>query len=152
MKLTPGQVREILSLSEDRFRHWKKALPPLAGRNGYKPCFSHGDLLAMALIRAMTDDAGVQIGALHAVAANLFDLCGRQAWAGLERSTLVLELPRVRVEFVSEPHIPQLDRIGIIVPCQPIIADLRERMLQDAKESEQGHLRFAPTMVRGGTA
>jgi len=152
MKLTPGQVREILSLSEDRFRHWKKALPPLAGRNGYKPCFSHGDLLAMALIKAMTDDAGVQVGALHAVAANLFDLCGRQSWAGLERSVLVLELPGVRAEFVPEPHVPEPERIGIIVPCRQIIADLRERMLQDAKENEQGHLRFTPTMVRGGAA
>lgn len=152
MKLTPGQIREVLGLTQDAFKHWKKVLPPLGDRNGYRPCFTHGDLFAMALIKALTEDAGVRVGALHAVAANLFSQCGSQSWAGFERSMLVLELARVRVEFVPEPHIPQLDRIGIIVPCRPIITDLREWLLQDAKETEQGHLRFAPTMVRGGAA
>jgi DNA-binding transcriptional MerR regulator len=152
MHLTPGQVREVLGLSQDTFRHWKTALPPLAGRNGYRPCFSHGDLFAMALIHALTEDAGIRIGALQAVSASLFEQCNRQAWAGFERSVLVLELARVRVEFAAESHIPQLDRIGIIVPCRSIIADLRERLLKDAAEAEQGNLKFAPTMVRGGAA
>src|SRR6266568_5159474 len=103
MKLTPGQVQTLLSLPPETFRHWKKVLPPLWQRNGYSPCFSLGDVLAMALIKAMTDDAAIPVKALRAVSGNLFEQCGRQAWAGFERSMLVVELPRVRVEFVSEP-------------------------------------------------
>ena len=59
-------------------RHWKEALPPLARHNGHRPCFSLGDLFAMALIKAMTDDAGVRIGALDAVSGSLFEQCGRR--------------------------------------------------------------------------
>jgi hypothetical protein len=150
MQLTPGEIRQILSLSPDTFRHWKAALTPLTGRNGHRPCFSHGDLLAMALIRALTEDAGVRIGALQTVSAILFEQCNRQSWAGLERS--VLELARVRAEFFPEPHVPSTDRIGIIVPCRPIIAELRASLPRDVDDDEQGNLRFAPTMVRGGAA
>ena len=151
MKLSPGQIREVLGLSQDTFRHWKKALPPLAGRNGYRPCFTPGDLFAMALIRALTEDAGVRIGALHAVAAGLFDYCGQHSWAELERSTLVLELARVRVRFFADAHSPQPDGIGIIVPCRPIVADLRERLLMEKEDTEQGNLRFPPTVVSTGS-
>jgi hypothetical protein len=152
MKFTPGQVQTLLGLSPETFRQWKKVLPPLGERNGYRPCFSLGDLLAMALIKAMTDDAAIPVRAFEAISANLFDQCGRQGWASLERSVLLVELPSVRVEFLSEPSVPQLDRIGIVVSCRQIIAGLRERLLQDAEDPQQGHLRFAPTMVRGGAA
>jgi hypothetical protein len=147
MNLTPGQVQGLLGLSRAAFRHWKEALPPLAGRNGHRPCFSLGDLFAMALIKAMTDDAGVRIGALDAVSGRLFEQCGRQSWAGLERSILVIELARVRVEFAPESQIPQLGGIGIVVQCGPIVTDLRERLLMDKEEPDQGSLRLAPTII-----
>jgi hypothetical protein len=150
MQLTPGQIRQVLGLSPDTFRHWKASLPPLTGRNGHRPCFSHGDLFAMALIRALTEDAGVRVGALQTVSAILFEQCNRQSWAGLERSVLVLELARVRADFYPEPHTPSAEYIGIIVPCRPIIAELRASLLKDAEDNDQGNLRFAPTMMRGG--
>jgi hypothetical protein len=151
MKLSPGQVREILGLTQDTYRYWKAALPPLADRNGYRPCFTYGDLFAMAIVRALTDDAGVRVGALHAVAASLFDHCGNHAWAELERSTLVLELGRVRVTFVPELQIPQFKGIGLVVPCRPIVVDLRERLLMDKDPTDQGNLHFPPTVVSGQT-
>jgi hypothetical protein len=151
MKLSPGQVREVLRLSQDTYRHWKAALPPLAGRNGYRPCFTHGDLFAMAIVKALTDDAGVRVGALHAVAAGLFDHCGNHAWAELERSILVLELARVRVTFVPELQVPQFNGIGLVVPCRPIVVDLRERLLMDKEVADQGNLHFPPTIISTGS-
>lgn len=147
MKLSPGQVREILGLTQDTYRHWKAALSPLADRNGYRPCFTYGDLFAMALIKALTDDAGVRVGALHAVAASLFDHCGMHSWTELERSTLVLELARVQVTFVPEQHLPKLDGIGLVVPCRRIALDLRERLLMDKEPVDQGNLHFPPSVV-----
>src|SRR5580704_17309116 len=139
MNLTPGQVQGLRGLSRVAYRHWKEALPPLSDRNGHTPCFSLGDLFAMALIRAMAEDAGVQVGALRTVSVTLFEQCNGQSWAGLERSVLILELARVRVEFVPESQTPPLDRTGIVVPCRAIVADLRERLLADATYPEQGN-------------
>jgi hypothetical protein len=151
MKLTPGQVREVLGLSQDTYRHWKGALPPLAGRNGYRPCFTHGDLFAMALVKALTDDAGVRVGALHAVAASLFDQCSKHSWAELERSTLVLQLARVQATFVPEQQLPRLDGVWLLVPCRRIVLDLRERLLMEEEPVDQGSLHFPPTVVSGQT-
>jgi hypothetical protein len=152
MNLTPGQVQGLLGLSRAAYRHWKEALPPLSDRNGHTACFSLGDLFAMALVRAMAEDVGVQVGALRTISVSLFEQCNGQSWAGLERSVLILELARMRVEFVPESQTPPLDRIGIVVPCRAIVADLRERLLADVPDPEQGNLRFAATMLRGGAA
>jgi hypothetical protein len=148
MNFTPGQVQGLLGLSRAAYRHWKEALPPLNDRNGHTACFSLGDLFAMALIRAIAENAGVQVGALRTISPSLFEQCNGQSWAGLERSVLILELVRVRVEFVPESQTPSLDRIGIVVPCRAIVTDLRERLLADALDPEQGNLRFTSTMVR----
>jgi hypothetical protein len=149
MKLTPGQIQGILGLSRATYRHWKEALPPLEGRNGHGPSFSLGDLFAMALVKALTDEAGVRISALRDVASLLFEQSGRQSWAGFERSVLVIELASKRLEFLQEGQVPQSDRIGIVVPCGRIVSELRSRLLEDAKGTEQGTLRFSPTILRG---
>jgi hypothetical protein len=151
MKLTPGQIREVLDLSQDAFKHWKKVLAPLTGRNGYRPCFTHGDLLAMAFVRALTEDACIQVGALAAVSTALFDHCAKESWAALERTILILELPRIRVEFAPENANPQVASIGIVVPCGPIISDLRDRLLRSEDAGSQGSLRFPPTVIASET-
>jgi hypothetical protein len=103
----------------------------------------------MALVRALTEDAGVRISALHAVSASLFEQCNRQFWAGFERSILIVELASVRVDFVSESQSPRFGAIAIVVSCGPIIAELRERLSLGKEESDQGNLRLAPTIVAG---
>jgi hypothetical protein len=147
MKLTPGQVREVLDLSADAFRHWKGALPPLCGRNGYRPCYTLGDLLAMAIVKTLTDDVGVSIRYLTPIAAPLFEHCGQQPWAALERETFFLEPLRARVAFASDLQLPQFDGVGIVVPCGPILASLRERLLLEQGDTPQAALRFPPTML-----
>jgi hypothetical protein len=97
----------------------------------------------------LTDDAGVHVGALHAVAAGLFDHCGTHSWAELERSTLILELARVQVTFVPERQLPQLSGIGLVVPCRRIVLDLRERLLMEKEPADQGNLHFSPTVISG---
>jgi hypothetical protein len=152
MQLTPGQIREVLGLSLDAYRHWRTTLSPLSTHNGHRPCFSHGDLFAMALIQSLTEDAGIRIGALHAVAATLFQQCNAQPWAAFERAVLVLELPNVRVNFLPDTRSLRFSKIGIVVACSPIIADLRDRLLMSKEEPDQGNLKLAPTIVSATTA
>jgi DNA-binding transcriptional MerR regulator len=147
MKYTPGQVQEMLRLSPATFRHWKK-LPPLAGRNGYKPCFSPADLLALAVVRTLTEDGGISVGKLQPTATDLFKSCD-QSWAGLERSVLLLypNQPRIAVVPEAQPIAP--DGLTISVPLRPIITALRERLLLEEPEAPQEPLRFPPTAVGG---
>src|SRR4051812_4627830 len=91
MKFTPGQAQEILQLSPASFRHWKTAFPPLGGRNGYTPCFSPGDLLAMALLKALTEVVGIRSGYLERVSVELFVPCNSHSWTAFERAVLIIE-------------------------------------------------------------
>lgn len=147
MNFTPGQAQEILGLSRATFRHWKGTLPPLAGRNGYGPCFTPGDLLALAVVKVMTDDIGIGVSHLYGIAARLFEHCQRGSWANPERSTLVIELERGRVNSFLEAQPISPDAIAIVLPWRPIIAALRERLLMEKVEPPQGTLKFPPAVV-----
>jgi len=149
MKFTPGQIQDILGLSPATFRHWKKELPPLRGRNGYTPCFSPGDLLAIALIKTLTEKVGISVSRLNGLAADLFSHLS-QSWAGLERSVLVIEPNRHQVSTFSETQMRSCDALTISVPLRPIIAALREHLLLEQPEDKQKTLRFPPSAV-GGT-
>jgi DNA-binding transcriptional MerR regulator len=151
MKYTLGQVKEILPISQDTYRHWKITLPPLNGRNGHTRCFSPGDLLAMAIVKTLTEEVGIRVGNLQSVAIELFAHCDSGSWAGLERSTLVInQPPRARVTSVPESQAVTVDGIAIVLPCRPIITGLRQRLLLGRESTDQEPLRFPPTALSGG--
>jgi hypothetical protein len=147
LKFTPGQFREILSLSQDTFRHWKQALGPLSERNGYRPCFDPGDLLAVAVIKALVDDGGLRISALSPLAEQLFEACNAASWVALERSVFRFELGVGRLTVASETHPPSVSGTAIYVQLRPILADLRERLLMGQDAARQQSLRFPPAAV-----
>jgi hypothetical protein len=150
MKFTPGQAQEILQLSPATFRHWKSALPPLSGRNGYSPCFTLGDLLAMAVVKTLTEGVGIRVGNLQGLAMPLFGHCS-QSWAALERSILIIDPLRQRVSAAPEAQPFAWGDLVIAMPFRPIIASLRERLLLEQTEDQQEPLRFPPTPVGGDT-
>lgn len=147
MKLTPGQVREILGLPQETFRHWKSKLPPLANRNGHRPCFTYGDLFAIAVIQTLITQAGVQVSALAPVAEKLFNVCDMQPWAAIEQLSLVIEPAEEHIAFVAEQETPRHSGLAIIVACGPLIAKLRKALLMDQEAVSQETLKFPPTVV-----
>lgn len=153
MKLTLGQVRGTLELSPDTYRHWKTVLLPLATRQGRGASFSHSDLLALAIIKSLTDKIGVPVGGLDQIARSLFEECSQRSWAQLERLTAVVHPESGNLSFVSEIRIQQMRQAAIIIPCEPIIASLRQRLMIEQPDETQGSLRFPLTAVtndRGG--
>lgn len=149
MKLTPGQLREVLELSPDSFRHWKQALAPLADRNGHRPCFSVGDVLAVAFVKELVDQAAVRVSGLAPIAEELFRICNTTSWAILERATLLLELGERRVEVVplSKGLQRQSDRTAIAVAGNHVVAAVRQRLMAGQETDLQRALDFPPTII-----
>ena len=58
---TPGQLRTVARIPVETFRHWKKALPPLRRDRGHSPCFTPGDLVAVAVVRTLSNDLGLRV-------------------------------------------------------------------------------------------
>lgn len=142
MKLTLGQVREALQLPQETLRYWRGALLPLAVRKGHQPCFSPGDLLALAIVKILVDQFGVQIRNLDSLARALFDECEQHSWTRFERQVAVIYPGTWNLLFAAENQIPQLTGAAIIVPCGPVIAALRAALMVEQTEEPQGALRF----------
>lgn len=149
---TPGQLRSAVSIAPETYRHWKKALGPMQCARGHSPCFRSGDLVALAVVRLLTLDMGVRVGALTPIGEALFDLCNRSPWPVLERAKLIIDLPNaailLRAEFAETPS----GSPTITIPLAPVIAQLREQLLAASNEDEQPSLRFPPVEIAHAVA
>jgi DNA-binding transcriptional MerR regulator len=142
VNITPGQLREALQLSQDAYRHWKTVLGPLTERKGRRACFTHNDLLALALIKSLTDKIGIPVGNLGPLACTLFEACDQQSWARLERFVILIFPDGWGLEFASETQPAPLGRLMISMPCKPIIENLRAALMIEQIEENQLALRF----------
>lgn len=135
-------MKETLEISQDTFRHWKDTLAPLSGRNGYRPCFTLSDLLAMAIIKALAESAGIRVGALQRIASSLFGLCGNSTWGMLESVIVVIKLEESKVIAMPETGQLRIHNTSTVVPLRPIIRGLRDRLLMEQDGEARGVLRF----------
>jgi hypothetical protein len=142
---TPGQLRGAMTIPQETYRHWKKALPPLRRGAGHSPCFTAGDLLAVAIVRVLTDDFAIRVGALSGIAEALFETCNVVSWPALERSKLIADLAHGRLQIRPELENIVLERPVLIVPLRSLVSYLRDALLTDGRADAQEMLRFPPT-------
>ena len=145
VRYTPGQLRSAVAISQQTYRHWKKALPPMRRGAGRSPCFSAGDLLAVAIVRSLTADFAIRVGAVSAVAKALFVTCNTTPWPNLERGKLVADLANGRLRFLQETDHVVCERPALVIPLKPIAAHLRGTLLTEDGFDSQEPLRLPPT-------
>mgnify|MGYP002780939972 CR=1 FL=1 len=74
MLFNTGQMQELTGLKREQFRHWRKVLPQLQGRDGRSEQYSFSDVLALCVLRTMVHDLGVNVSNLIASAQDIFAL------------------------------------------------------------------------------
>ena len=141
-----------MSIAPETYRHWRKALGPLRRGRGHSPCFSSGDLVAVAVIRSLVVDLKVRVGALGPIAQPLFELCNASPWPVLERTKLIIDLPEGRLQLRPELAESLDDGPTITIPLGPVVAGLRKQLLAANDVQEQGSLRFPPIPVGAAAA
>jgi hypothetical protein len=149
IRYTPGQFRDALGLTKETFRYWKRDLPALAAVAGHSPCFGPSELVATAIAKRAIDLGGASIGRLAPLASQLFALCEQKAWPQLERLSAVLFLKSGSVSFIEQGKPFLSDEPAIVVPMEPVIRELRERLLA-ADVEIQSSLAFPPVAVSSG--
>lgn len=146
---TPGQLRSVACIPPETYRHWKKALSPLRRDRGHSPCFTPGDLVAVAVVRTLSNELGIRVGTLAAIADALFELCNSGPWPTLERGKLIIDLPQGKIEFRPElSEKPPIDGLTVIVPLRPIVRQLRDQVLTASESNDQQTLQFPLAAVR----
>ena len=141
---TPGQLRDAAGLPAETYRHWKKTLAPLRRARGHSPSFTPGDLVAVAIVRVLTETFGIRVSMLGPVAEPLFARCNEFPWPVLERGVMVIEIVDARVSLRQEQGERLPTAAAIVVPLGNLVSGLSETMLASDLPGEQGSLRFPP--------
>lgn len=147
MQFTQGQLRSILGLSQETFRHWKKVLPPFADGRGHSPCFTTGDLLGAAIIRRLTDFGGLRVGRLGEISVKIVALCNTSSWTALEGDVLIVNLKSGACHLGKSKSEASISDITVVCPLTPIMTELRDTLLRSQTKDDQGRLLFPPTQI-----
>lgn len=142
---TPGQLRGAIAIPQETYRHWKKALAPLRRETGRSPCFTAGDFLAVAVVRVLTVDFAIRVGALSTIAESLFKVCNGAFWPTLEQSNLIADIAIGRLLVRAEFESLIFERPVLVIPLRPLVNRLRDSLLTDGRIGEQEMLPFPPT-------
>lgn len=145
VQFTPGQLRSAASISAETYRHWKKALAPLRRERRHSPCYTSGDLVAIAVVRVLCLNLGIRVGILTPIANVLFDVCNASPWAVLERGKLIIDISHGQIQFQSDQSNILAEAALVVVPLQLIVTQLRDQLLAVSESSNQQELRFPPT-------
>jgi hypothetical protein len=145
LRLTPQQVAHVAQLSDQTLRHWRRVLPPVAGLNGYTPCFTPGDALALLVIRHLVKVMGISVGALAAASTDLFSLCRNTSWPQLADRCLLVQVERGEVTLLTRA--PDLDSPAILIPMRPFADQLQAAWATSFPTLEQLPLQLAASAV-----
>lgn len=78
MQFNTGQVQELAGIRREQFRHWRKVLPPLVGRDGRADLYAFDEVLALAVIAVLVDRMGVSVSRLGGCSVEIFALFAEQ--------------------------------------------------------------------------
>ena len=142
---TPGQLRDAVAIPTETYRNWRKSLPPLKRQSARRRCFTAGDLLAVAIVRTMTENFSIRIGAIVRVAESLFKACNTESWPDLERSKLIIDLANGDLQVRQGKENIVFDTPAVVIPLGPLVERIRDALLADGKPDRQGMLPFPLT-------
>lgn len=148
---TLGQLRDTVGLSIEAYRHWKRVVPAFAKGRGHAPSFSSGDVLAFAVLRRLTDTAGVRIGHLSEVAPAIIEACNGSTLDELRSKSLVIDLEKRSCVLVDDPVLFG-GHLFVVCALTPLIETLEFDFLNSSAPSaaKVEHSTFKRDRVRNG--
>lgn len=140
MQYSQGQLRKTVGLTVEAYRHWKQVLPPLSSHKGHSAKFLIGDILAVAVLKRLTDICSIKVGKLSGISDEIFCLCNTVPLNELDKLFLYVDLKNntckttlLLGEFTGSD-------VFIVVPLVAVILELRADLLETKSEDIQGQL------------
>ena len=153
MRFSPQQIYEIVGVSRDILRHWRKALPPIENRNGYRPCFTLGDALSLKIIKVLTEDFGIPVGKLSPLAPELFELCGQKSWSLIDDAWLLINPRQPLLQVLNQGAESDINDAVLWIPIGKLMHELRQAIMNepDANPVQQLELALSPGNIKRQT-
>jgi hypothetical protein len=146
VKFVPGQLKSILDVTEETLRHWRKVLPGLSQRKGKSAKFSVADVIALKLIKRLSQDIGIKISRLAPISSSLFEICNNTPYIKLQRGCIAIDIESNVAKFCDKNDVQLDGHILVIIDCAPLTKAIQDHFFESAEEQQQ--LPFPPTRVR----
>jgi DNA-binding transcriptional MerR regulator len=144
MRFDTAQVLEIVNISTETLRHWKRVLEPIRARDGRSQGYTFQELLALAVIAKAVHDLEVPISRFKAFASYLFQDVSVQ---GSDRHLRVLCITPTEMVLTSIETLPESPALAI-VRIEPILQALRGAIgMEMEAQNSQLSLPLGPTLV-----
>lgn len=150
IQFTQEQARDLAGVSPGDVRAWRKAVPYLATKPGKAARFTFADLVGLAITANLTGAFHVRISDIGPGINALFSALSDERPADLEGLLAFIDAASARLLRVADLEPSQVTGPAFIMPCGPILIQLRQRMLPAVPGSGQTALPFLPQMLKAG--
>lgn len=144
---TQEQARDVVGVSAEKLRHWRKVVPYLQRKAGKSARFSFADLLGLAITLEVVDRLGVGIAMVRGGIDELFDLLDHTDLARFGHMVALVSPAGARLCGPGEVPWSELGEAAIAVPCWPLIERLSSHVLPITADP-QSALPFPPQELR----
>lgn len=145
MRFTPAQAIDLVGITAETLRYWKKAMPPLANKRGHAPCYTRAEIVGLIVVRRLVRDFKMDVSALAAQSETLFSLCATQ-WALASRRLLRVTCDGHVTAHESLAGTEFLEA-AIVFPLDTAIRELEDR-LNEQEGGAQMELGLPPVAVK----
>ena len=135
MQYTPGQLRDAVGLSKEAYRHWRRVLTGFPAGKNHGPVFAPGDVLALAVLRLLTDECGLRVGSLGTVSDRIFEVCNETPWEVLGERVLVIDIGKRTCATRGKTEWVVGDNAVVVCPMGPLIERLRDHLVRSSPRS-----------------
>ncbi len=137
MRFDTRQILELADISREMLRHWKKALPPLFGRDGRSDRYSYSELVAICVIAQAVTKLTIPVSRFTENAERLFEDIDRQLRPG--GVLLVLCILPDQLIFVTEKELLNLE-VGSFIRLDVVVDRLNARAFSEDGQPKQAQL------------
>lgn len=147
LHFTQEQARDVVGVSAEKLRHWRKAIPYLQRKTGKAARFTFSDMIGLAVTLQVVDGLGVGIAHMRTGIDKFFELLSRTEVSRLSNMAAVVSANGCRLCSAGEVPWSEAGEAVITVPCWPVIERLRGRVLPTLPDP-QSALPFPPQVFR----
>ncbi len=149
IQFTQDQARALTGVSIETVRHWRKTVSYLSAKTGKVARFAFTDVVGLAVTHELVSGFGVHIATLSSGIDALFRLLAKIGPEALNSSiVLITRTDAIIYEDDGRGSATSLVAPALVVPLNPLILEIKRRMMPTVAESNQAILPFPPEVAR----
>jgi len=148
MDFTQEQARNLVGVSVETLRHWRKTIPYLSLRTGKAARFSFTDVVGLAVAKELVNTFGIHIVTLSMAVDRMFPLFAETIPAVLDNATVIFSSKEAKLFDARAQTAGLPTQSAVVIPLAPIVSGIRRQIFPLPAPSQQSALRFPPESVR----